>query len=58
MKTKYQNKDIVVSPADRMIASDSERVYFFPKANPPVSISAKSQEEAESKLKAFIGNKE
>lgn len=33
--------------------SEKEQVFFFPKANPPVSIRAINREEAEEKLKAL-----
>lgn len=58
MTKKYKNRVVSTSESDRMMSDDSVKNFFFPKANPPVSISAKSQEEAESKLKTFTGNKE
>jgi hypothetical protein len=45
---------------DRQMVTDntgSEEVYFFPKHNPPISIRAKSQKEAEEKLAALDNKK-
>lgn len=36
---------------------DTERLYFFPKNNPPVSIKARSQEEAEEQLAGINSDK-
>lgn len=45
-KKNYNNRAIKTEVGER------ENVYFFPKANPPVSIRAKTREGAEEKLKA------
>jgi hypothetical protein len=47
MTNKYKNRRMESEAAD-----DGE-VFFFPKENPPVAIKAKSQAEAEEKLKAI-----
>lgn len=36
---------------DKNDIGDSEAVFFFPKENPPVAVTATSLEEAEGKLK-------
>lgn len=38
--------------SNRQMKTDApERVYFFPKANPPQSVTAKNRQAAEKKLK-------
>ena len=47
MNKAYQNRQMTTETAAR------DRVYFFPKNNPPVSIRARSAEEAERQLAAL-----
>lgn len=44
MKKGYSNRKMDTSPKENV------QEYFFPKANPPVVIRARSREEAEAKL--------
>ena len=48
----YTHKQMQPAQASAGTREDSskEEVYFFPKANPPVSVRAKSRVEAEEKI--------
>jgi len=50
MQKGYKNRAVSPEP--------DEQEYFFPKHTPPVTIKAKSREEAEEKLAALDNNKE
>lgn len=49
MMKDYQTKDM---------AQEEEQEFFFPKHNPPVTIKAKTREEAEEKLQELDNPKE
>lgn len=51
MKKDYRNKKLTTD------ASEGDNHYFFPKANPPVTITADSLEEAEAKLQKIRNKK-
>lgn len=48
MKKNYKNRAMSTA-----VGWEALKEYFFPKANPPVTIKARSIEEAEEKLKAL-----
>lgn len=53
MKRNYTDRNFIPEVKDTELV-----LFFFPKHNPPVSISARTQEEAEAKLAAIDNSKE
>lgn len=52
MSKKYNNRQFKPEPEEK-----KTELFFFPKHNPPVAVSATSREEAEEKLQALDNNK-
>jgi hypothetical protein len=54
MPKKYSDRNMTAGTVPEK--NDAEEAFFFPKANPPVTIRAKSRKDAEEKLSTLDTN--